>query len=202
VRQLEVIATARRTTTRSRNRVRIIGGKWRGRLIDIVDDTPVRPTPDRVRETLFNWLAPSIRGATCLDLFAGTGVLGLEALSRGASDVVFIEQDRRLVRALRAQLATLEFEASVIESSALTALRGQREQRFDIAFVDPPYTMALGPVLESLLGWLADTATIYVERPRCEQGLGALADETGCLSVDKEARAGDVVYGLLRFGRA
>lgn len=189
-------------TTRSRNRVRIIGGHWRGRLIDIVDDTPVRPTPDRVRETLFNWLAPDIQGATCIDLFAGTGVLGLEALSRGASDVLFIEQDRRLARALRAQLATLESEASVIESSALTVLRGPRERRFDIAFVDPPYTMALGPVLEPLLDWLADTATIYVERPRTEQSLSALADDGGGLRLDKEARAGDVLYGLLRFQRA
>lgn len=182
--------------------MRIIGGRWRGRLIDIVDDTPVRPTPDRVRETLFNWLAPDIRGASCVDLFAGTGVLGLEALSRGASDVVFIEQDRRLARALRAQLATLESEARVIENSALAVLRGPRERRFDIAFVDPPYTMALAPVLELLPDWLADTATIYVERPQSEQSLGALADESGGLRVDKAARAGDVLFGLLRFERA
>lgn len=200
--QLEVILTSRKTTTISRNRVRIIGGRWRGRLIDIVDDTPVRPTPNRVRETLFNWLAPSIQGARCVDLFAGTGVLGLEALSRGASDVVFVEQNRRLIRALSGQLATLGSNASVIESPALTVLRGPHERRFDIAFVDPPYATALGPVLERLLDWLADTATIYVERPRSEQSLSTLADETSGLRVDKEARAGDVLYGLLRFQRA
>ncbi len=182
--------------------MRIIGGQWRGRLIDIVEDTPVRPTPDRVRETVFNWLAPDIQAATCVDLFAGTGVLGLEALSRGARDVVFIEQDRRLARALRAQLAALESDASVIEGSALTVLRGPRGRRFDIAFVDPPYAMELAPVLEVLLDWLTDTATIYVERPRSGQGLSASADESRGLRVAKEARAGDVLYGLLRFERA
>jgi 16S rRNA (guanine966-N2)-methyltransferase len=115
---------------------------------------------------------------------------------------VFIERDRRLARALRAQLAALESEASVIEGSALTVLRGPRERRFDIAFVDPPYTMELAPVLEALLEWLADTATIYVERPRSQQSLSALTDESRGLRVDKEARAGDVLYGLLRFERA
>src|SRR5437867_10582083 len=102
--------------------VRIIAGKWRGRRLKVPDVKDLRPTPDRVRETLFNWLAPTIDGASCLDLFAGTGALGIEALSRGASEVDFIECDPRLARALRDNLARLRQSARVREGDALTVL--------------------------------------------------------------------------------
>lgn len=181
--------------------MRIIGGRWRGRLIDVVEGTTVRPTPDRVRETLFNWLSPTIDGATCLDLFAGTGVLGLEALSRGAADVVFVEQDRRLVRSLRAQLAALESAATVVDRAAMLYLQGEPSEAFDIVFLDPPYAMPLGPIVAALPRWLHDRATIYVERPRSDASLGAVIELAPGMRLAKEARAGDVLYGLLEFER-
>jgi 16S rRNA (guanine966-N2)-methyltransferase len=155
-----------------------------------------------VRETLFNWLAPSIGGATCLDLFAGTGVLGLEALSRGAADVVFVEQDRRLVRSLRSQLAALESVATVIDRDAMRYLHGEPSEAFDIVFLDPPYSTALSPIVAALVRWLNDRATIYVERPRSDASLGAVIEPAPGMRIAKEACAGDVLYGLLEFERA
>ena len=103
------------------NQLRIIGGEWRGRKLRFPDVAGLRPTTDRVRETLFNWLAPVIHGARCLDLFAGSGALGLEALSRGASSVVFIDSDRRAVQSLRENLALLkEGRGEVLQSDALS----------------------------------------------------------------------------------
>lgn len=126
--------------------VRIIGGKWRGRRLDVVDRRSLRPTPDRVRETLFNWLAPVLPGARCLDLFAGSGILGFEAESRGAETVYLIENDPRAARALRGVAERLEATASsVFESDAFQWLtRASSDSAwampYDIVFIDPPYT--------------------------------------------------------------
>jgi 16S rRNA (guanine966-N2)-methyltransferase len=122
--------------------LRIIGGRWRSRRLQFPDAPGLRPTPDRVRETLFNWLAPTISGARCLDLFAGSGALGLEALSRGAAEVVFVEQDRRVIKTLQDNIHALQVAADVHHSEALRWLAAQDDlglQRFDIILLDPPF---------------------------------------------------------------
>src|SRR5262245_38344066 len=127
---------ARRTPPGS---VRIIAGEWRGRRVPVAPNTSVRPTPDRVRETLFNWLREDIAGARCLDLYAGTGALGFESLSRGASEVWFVEQDPALVAALGAQAEVFGVTPRVVRQDAASLLRGRAPQRFDVVFLDPPY---------------------------------------------------------------
>jgi 16S rRNA (guanine966-N2)-methyltransferase len=175
--------------------VRIIAGEWRGRRIPIVPGTIVRPTPDRVRETLFNWLQEPIVGARCLDLFAGTGALGFESLSRGAAEVWFVEKDVTLAAALAAQAETFRAQPRIVRQDVEAFLRGPSTPRFDVVFLDPPYAMPIEPLLTALAPWLADGALVYVERPR-EQGLPAPAGAEWV----KRGRAGAVEYGLLRFG--
>lgn len=148
--------------------VRIIGGKWRHRRVSFPDVETLRPTPDRIRETLFNWLQPVIDGARCLDLFAGSGVLGIEALSRGAARVVMVEHRPRITSHLRGQLQRLGIagdEACVVDADALSYLRGPA-QRFDIVFVDAPFHTPLLAASCRLLAqgaWLAPHALIYLE---------------------------------------
>jgi 16S rRNA (guanine966-N2)-methyltransferase len=124
----------------SRNSVRIIGGGWRGRRVNFPDVPGLRPTPDRVRETLFNWLQHAVAGARCLDLFAGSGALGLEALSRGATTLVFVEQAVAAARALQEQLIRFggSPKARVVEMGAARYLRTPAPA-FDIVFLDPPH---------------------------------------------------------------
>lgn len=129
-------------------------------------------------------------------------MLGLEALSRGAAETVFVERDRALVAALRAQIETLDAAAQVIDGAVLAYLCAAPQRAFDIVFLDPPYATALEPMLALLPGWLATTATIYVERPRAAVTLSAIAASAPGLRVAKEAHAGDVLYGLLRYERA
>jgi 16S rRNA (guanine966-N2)-methyltransferase len=148
---------------------RIIGGTWRGRRIEFPAVEGLRPTPDRVRETLFNWLGPVLAGSRCLDLFAGSGALGLEAASRGAARVVMLDRDRRVVAALRETLARLGAEAPVElqQIDASSYLAGPAEP-FDIVFVDPPYDSdLLRPVCRALEegGWLRAGSLIYLEQP-------------------------------------
>lgn len=150
------------------NELRIIGGEWRGRRIRFAARPGIRPTPDRVRETLFNWLAPVVEGSRCLDLFAGSGALGLEALSRGAAAVTFVESDRMSAERLRETIATLGAErARVVEADARRWLDGPPE-RFDIVFLDPPFESGL---LAGTLGkldsgdWLSPSARVYLEAP-------------------------------------
>ena len=151
-------------------RLRIVAGIWRSRLLDIADVDGLRPTGERIRETLFNWLAPTIEGARCLDLFAGTGALGLEALSRGASGVVFVERSAVAARQLRTNIALLEAEgADVLQKDAFDFLGGEPGRRYDIVFLDPPF--ALDAVEETCrlladTGHLADDALIYIEDDR------------------------------------
>lgn len=184
--------------------VRIVGGRWRGRRLAVPAGTGVRPTPDRVRETLFNWLAPSLPGAQCLDLFAGTGVLGLEALSRGAAGTTFVERDAVLVRALREQIGTLAVEAQVIREDALDFLSSRPTRKFDVVFVDPPYAAGLVEVLEKLAAWLGPGHRVYVERP-VERGGSPLDETVGAVPgarLMKQGSAARVAFGLLRLAHA
>jgi 16S rRNA (guanine966-N2)-methyltransferase len=174
--------------------VRIIAGDWRGRRIPIVGETAVRPTPDRVRETVFNWLQMNIGGARVLDLYAGTGALGFESLSRGATEAWFVEQDARLVEALYSQAETFGAKPRIVRQDAAAFLRATAPQRFHVVFLDPPYSMPVEPLLELLPAWLADDALVYVERPQP----AGLPDVAGGEWL-KRGHAGTVEYGLLRF---
>jgi 16S rRNA (guanine966-N2)-methyltransferase len=173
--------------------VRIIAGRWRGRRLRLPPATSVRPTPDRVRETVFNWLAPLLPGAACLDLYAGSGALAFEALSRGAARAVLVERDPALVAALEAVTRLLEAEARILAADAHRFLQGPAAEAFDLAFLDPPYAEPLPPLLSALRPWLAPGALVYVERSRAE-GLPALDG----LEWHRQARAGAVCYGLAR----
>ena len=157
----------------------------------------LRPTPDRVRETLFNWLAPVIEGARCLDLFAGTGALCLEALSRGAAEVVMVERAAHVAEQLRHNLATLKADgAAVIQTDAGEFLR-RPPQHFDIIFLDPPFASSLIESCAAAIargGWLAPGGLVYVEAPASMQPLPV----PSVWELAKSKRAGQVGYHLLR----
>ena len=151
---------------RQQRQLRIIAGQWRGRRFRF-PQLEIRPTPDRVRETLFNWLQDRIQGAHCLDLYAGSGALGLEALSRGAASVVFVEHQRSAVDALRALLREWQApDATVVRDEALHFLAAAPARRFDLVFLDPPYASGELAAAAAALARaaLAPTARIYVER--------------------------------------
>lgn len=124
-------------------KIRIIAGKWRGRKLDVIDSPGLRPTPDRVRETLFNWLQQEIVGAHCLDLFSGTGAIAFEALSRDASAVVMVESDPKIVEKLRNHADLLKCENHVIYLADAINWLQQQEKSFDIIFLDPPFKQGL-----------------------------------------------------------
>lgn len=151
----------------ARNQLRIIAGEWRGRKLPFVEVEGLRPTPDRVRETLFNWLAPMIAGARCLDLFTGSGALGFEALSRGAGQVVMLDRQLKVIQQLRANLALLSCDrAQLQQADALAYLQQTPDKPFDVVFLDPPYRKnLLAPCCELLhaQAWLAKGARIYLE---------------------------------------
>ena len=182
----------------SRNSVRIIGGSWRGRRINFPDIPGLRPTPDRVRETLFNWLQHEIAGARCLDLFAGSGARGLEALSRGAKELVFVEQAVAAARGLQEQLTRLggASKAQVAEMGATRFLRTPARP-FDIAFLDPPYGReALAeyvPMLDTG-NWLKVGGLVYLENEKTA-GAPVLPPHWELL---KSKAAGEVGYHLAR----
>jgi len=180
------------------NRVRIIGGSHRGRKLAFPDQPGLRPTPDRVRETLFNWLQPVIIGARCLDLFAGSGALGLEAASRGAARVLLLDSAAAVVRQLRdnVRLLSLDQQVEVQQAEALRWLGGAG-QPFDIVFLDPPYASRLqGPCAKRLEagGWLASGARVYLEA----DARGDLPELPPDLELIREKKAGQVRYCLLR----
>ena len=146
--------------------LRIIGGEWRGRKLQFPAVTDLRPTPDRIRETLFNWLQMQIAGARCLDLFAGSGALGLEALSRGAREVVMVEQDRAAAVQIRHHLQTLQCQSGHVENSDAFRYLNSSASRFDVVFLDPPYRLGCLVQCCELLeqkGWIAEDAFIYLE---------------------------------------
>lgn len=173
------------------NCVRIIGGRYRRRLLDFPGGTGLRPTPDRVRETLFNWLGQDLPGWVCLDLFAGSGALGFEAASRGAGRVVMIEREARAMAALQNNRAVLGVDQVDLQrADALSWLAGNRET-FDLVFVDPPFDSGLaGQVLGELARHLKSGAYVYVE-----QGTEAIAP-SGFI-IHRSGRAGRSHFALL-----
>jgi len=178
------------------NQLRIIGGIWRGRRVAFAPTAGLRPTPDRVRETLFNWLGSNVDGARCLDLFAGSGALGLEAASRGAAAVVLVDDDPLVVRTLQAQARTLDAsQARIVQAESMRFLQGRGES-FDIVFLDPPYRQGLLPSCMHLLeerGWLAPGAWVYLE---AERGMDPPLPDNWQLHRSREA--GRVGYHLAR----
>jgi 16S rRNA (guanine966-N2)-methyltransferase len=176
--------------------LRIIGGKHRGRRLRFPAGVEIRPTPDRVRETLFNWLQPRIAGARVLDLFAGSGALGLEALSRGAAHVTLVEKDRRAAAAIDALAREWQESAVSVEvGDALTWLGRATVAPFEVVFLDPPYDADLlskAAAALAVAGLLAPDARIYVEH-RAREPLGGLPD--GWQSI-RDGRAGEVGYHL------
>jgi 16S rRNA (guanine966-N2)-methyltransferase len=181
-------------------RLRIVAGNWRSRLLEIADVPGLRPSGARIRETVFNWLAPRIAGARCLDLFAGTGALGLEALSRGAADCVFVEKSAKAAQTLRANIATLQAENAVVhETSAAKFLRQGSAATFEIVFLDPPFAADTLPEMCRLLeesSILADNARIYIEEDRSQPEL-KLPEPWQVL---KTKNSGNVRYSLLDAG--
>lgn len=172
--------------------VRIIGGLWRGRRLP-VPPAGVRPSADRVRETLFNWLMPRLRGARCLDLFAGTGVLGFEALSRGAREVTLLDLDPEVIARLEDSRRLLDARgAEILRRDAPAWLAGTPLSAYDIVFVDPPFTSnVLDEVLALLArGWVAEGGVVYIEAP------AAPALPPGW-TVLREGRTRQVVYSLV-----
>ncbi|MFC0120232.1 16S rRNA (guanine(966)-N(2))-methyltransferase RsmD [Pseudoalteromonas xiamenensis] len=175
--------------------IRIIGGKYRGRKLPVKDVEGLRPTTDRVKETLFNWLMQDVRDATVLDCFAGSGGLGFEALSRFAATVTFIERDKSAAQQIEANMAAVKAtNARVLLSDALTTTQTKATQQYDIVFVDPPFRKALAATICTQLetnGWLAKEAIIYIE---VEQELELNVPENWRLY--KEKKAGQVAYRL------
>ena len=174
------------------SRVRIVGGAWRSRLLEVARVPGLRPTPDRVRETLFNWLGQDLSGLNCLDLFAGTGILGFEAASRGAARVTLVEHDARAFAALRQAAMTLQAaQVEVIRGDAVRFAQASPD-RFDVVFLDPPYSQGwlerVEPFLDRLLkpgGWL------YAESESPVACLGAW-------QTTRHGRAGKVHFHLLQ----
>ena len=178
-------------------RVRIVGGRWRGTRLEVPARPGLRPTADRVRETLFNWLMPALPGARVLDLFAGSGALGLEAVSRGAAGAQLVEADPGLARALGDAVARLGAgeRVAVHQGDALAFLRAPG-LRYDIAFVDPPFAAGLwAEVLALLPARMSDDAWLYVESPAAL----APAPPPGW-SLHREGRTREVRYALYRRG--
>lgn len=172
-------------------KIRIIGGQWRSRSLQFLDDKLLRPTPDRVRETLFNWLGQDLTGKNCLDLFAGSGSLGLEAASRGARQITMVEHNAKMVRHLRSAIEKLiASQARLVHTDARVFLADNRV-RYDVIFVDPPYqSNLLNEVLPLLPACLAEDGMVYVESHNT-----FLPDNTW--SVFRQGRASHVHYGLL-----
>lgn len=177
-------------------RIRIIGGHLRNSRLDVPELPGLRPTAERVRETLFNWLSPVMSGVRCLDLCAGTGALGVEALSRGAAAVQFVERDAKAAQALRDNLARLKASGGLVAAvDAQVYLQGA-PQAFGLVFLDPPFALGLWTPLAERLeqgGWLAPSAWIYVESPK---GLAPALPASWALH--REGHAGEVRYALYR----
>lgn len=182
--------------TAAMNSVRIIGGEWRRRVLRFPDSIGLRPTPDRVRETLFNWLGQDLHGLKCLDLFAGSGALGFEAASRGASQVVMVDNEPKVLAALEANASQLQAgdRLRIVRADAVkfASLPGSAGGPFDVLFLDPPYRKGwverLVPLLDNLLD---EEAALYVEAEQALEGCGEW-------QTVREGRAGQVYYHLMR----
>lgn len=185
----------KKPTSSGSGQIRIIGGQWRGRKLPVPDSPGLRPTTDRVRETLFNWLAPYLVGARCMDCFAGSGALGLEALSRYAADATLLEMERGVAQQLQKNLATLKSSAAKVVNTNTLNFLSQHGEPHDIVFVDPPFRKGLLEETLNLLetrGWLAPQALIYVES-EVENGLPPVP---ASWQLHREKVAGQVAYRL------
>lgn len=193
-----------RPSQRALNHLRIIGGSWRGRKLSFPDVEGLRPTGDRIRETLFNWLAPEMQGARVLDVFAGSGALGLEALSRGASFSLLLERDQHAAKALADNLALLKAEhGRLLQLDSLRFLQagnvaggasGAPYEPFDVVFIDPPFSQDLWQAVIAALetqGWLSAEASIYVETPRHQP-----CPTPAYWQLHRDKQAGQVSYRL------
>lgn len=179
------------------SKVRIIAGEWRSRQLPIPEIEGLRPTPDRVRETLFNWLFDRISGACCADLFCGSGALGLEALSRGAKHVTFVDSSHAVVQQMKSNLGVLNAKnADVILKNAVSFLQETPAKPMDVIFLDPPFRKGwlekIIPLLES--GWLTPNALIYIEMEKDSP----LPEYPIHWQLYKEKQAGQLIYRLFR----
>jgi 16S rRNA (guanine966-N2)-methyltransferase len=181
--------------------VRIIGGQWKRSKLPVVDRPGLRPTPSRVRETLFNWLGQDLRGWRCIDAFAGTGALGLEAGSRGAAAVTLVEQDPALCKSLQATVQRLKAEGVRVErGDGVAALRQRAGQGLDLVFLDPPFAdganeALFSTALQASRQAVGEQGLIYLEAPRTWTG-----DELAQigLQVHRQGKAGQVHFHLLQ----
>ena len=190
---------ANKTSPHPANRVRIIGGEYRRRILRFPTALQLRPTPDRVRETVFNWLGQDLSGLSCLDLFAGSGALGFEAASRGASQVLMLERDRQVVSALRENQRLLKTNrVQIVQGDALEFLRDGHSAPggpYDVVFLDPPYTFGETQWVIAQLGpRTSSEAMMYREGP------DFIPDPMGWCTYRKD-RAGAVHYQLLKANR-
>jgi len=181
------------------NQIRIIAGKWRGRKISFLDQEGLRPSPERVRETLFNWLQSDIVGAHCLDLFAGSGALALEAASRGAKKVNCLEINQEAVGSIKNNIALLQIDAiSIIQQDAFKFLKNTESKlKYSLVFLDPPFNENMLEESCELLennSWLTDSALIYLES---NQALEKYVLPSNWMLI-KQKKAGQVYYGLCK----
>ena len=187
----------RRGAKQATPKLRVIGGQWRGRKLQFPDRPGLRPTGDRIRETLFNWLGPHLQNAKCLDLFAGSGALGIEALSRGAAHCDFVDADREAITAVGRHLNTLNAtECSPVSCDIAARYLLQTHDTWDIVFVDPPFDARLGESTLTLLAntdRLAEASRVYFETSRSQPE----AVPEGLYDVLREKTTGDVCYQLL-----
>ena len=179
------------------NQLHIIAGKWRGRKISFIDQEGLRPSPNRVRETLFNWLQADIVESNCLDLFAGSGALSFEATSRGAKHATCLELNAESARCIKENISLLQAEhITLLQQDALKFLKATKpENKFDLVFLDPPFNENLLEESSGLLesnSWLTDGALIYLESG---QALDKYVLPTNWELI-KQKKAGQVYYGL------
>ena len=178
------------------SKIKIIGGKWKGTNLTFYDEPELRPTGNRIRETLFNWLQPNIQGSICLDLFAGSGCLGLEALSRGASKCVMIEKNKRVINHLAKNIEKLSSSTELVNDDAINYLSSKEPSKtFDIVFLDPPFDSTIYESTMRTLElnhWLSHDALIYVEA-RSDSLMFQIPDNW---SLFREQVAGNVHYML------
>ena len=178
------------------SKIKIIGGKWKGTNLTFYDEPELRPTGNRIRETLFNWLQPNIQGSICLDLFAGSGCLGLEALSRGASKCVMVEKNKRVINHLTKNIEKLSSSTELVHNDALNYLSSKEPSKtFDIVFLDPPFdSIIYESIIRSLElnHWLSHDALIYIEA-RSDSPMFQIPDNW---SLFREQVAGNVRYML------
>ncbi len=177
--------------------VRIIGGQWKRSKLSVLSKPGLRPTPDRVRETLFNWLGQDLNGLKCVDAFAGSGALGFEAASRGASEVLLVEQDPRLVAALQANASRLKATTIRVQrGDGISLLRSLPKSSIDVIFLDPPFDSSLyNEVIAAAAGVLSAQGAIYLEAPEAwsDESLAELG-----LRIVKQGKASAVHFHLLK----